>query len=105
MTLSEGRCSSTSAVGGVILSLAFGPEVFGRILKGCAEEDELAKNADIKKNPAMLDALIGVYERNFLGYSSTSVLPYSGLSRFPAHYSKLDMESNGKSMNRFGEKD
>ena len=100
-----GRYSSTSAVGGVILSLAFGPEVFGRILKGCAEEDELAKNADIKKNPAMLDALIGVYERNFLGYSSTAVLPYSqGLSRFPAHLQQLDMESNGKSVNRFGEK-
>ena len=74
-------------------------------MKGCAEEDELAKNADIKKNPAMLDALIGVYERNFLGYSSTAVLPYSqGLSRFPAHLQQLDMESNGKSVNRFGEK-
>lgn len=53
----------------------------------------------------MLDALIGVYERNFLGYSSTAVLPYSqGLSRFPAHLQQLDMESNGKSVNRFGEK-
>ncbi len=99
-----GRYSSTSAVGGVILSLAFGPDVFARILKGAAEEDELAKNADIMKNPALLDALIGVYERNVLGYGSTAVLPYSqGLSRFPAHLQQLDMESNGKSVNRFGE--
>ena len=52
----------------------------------------------------MLDALIGVYERNVLGYPSTAVLPYSqGLSRFPAHLQQLDMESNGKSVNRFGE--
>ena len=52
----------------------------------------------------MLDALIGVYERNFLGYGATAVLPYSqGLSRFPAHLQQLDMESNGKSVNRFGE--
>ena len=36
-------------------------------------------------NPAMLDALIGVYERNILGYDCTAVLPYSqALSRFPA---------------------
>lgn len=100
-----GRYSSSSAVGGVILSLAFGPEIFARILKGAADEDILAKNPDIRKNPAMLDALIGVYERNFLGYQSTAVLPYSqALSRFPAHLQQLDMESNGKSVNRFGEK-
>ena len=52
----------------------------------------------------MLDALIGVYERNVLCYPCTAVLPYSqALSRFPAHLQQLDMESNGKSVNRFGE--
>jgi glucose-6-phosphate isomerase len=56
------------------------------------------------KNPAMLDAMIGFYERNVLGYESTAILPYSqALSRFPAHLQQLDMESNGKSVNRFGE--
>ncbi len=99
-----GRYSSTSAVGGAVLSLAFGPDVFAQFLKGAGEEDALAKNEDIFQNPAMLDALIGVYERNVLGYPSTAVLPYSqGLSRFPAHLQQLDMESNGKSVNRFGE--
>ncbi len=99
-----GRYSSTSAVGGAVLSLAFGPEVFAQFLKGAAEEDKLAKNEDVMQNPAMLDALIGVYERNILGYPSTAVLPYSqALSRFPAHLQQLDMESNGKSVNRFGE--
>ena len=100
-----GRYSSTSAVGGAILSLAFGPDVFARFLDGAAAEDKNATNKELTKNPAMLDALIGVYERNVLGYESTAVLPYSqALSRFPAHLQQLDMESNGKSVNRFGDK-
>ena len=99
-----GRYSSSSAVGGAILSLAFGPEVFDRFLQGAAAADAAAKETDIKKNAAMLDALIGVYERNVLGCDTTAVLPYSqALSRFPAHLQQLDMESNGKSVNRFGE--
>ncbi len=99
-----GRFSSTSAVGGAVLSLAFGPEVFAQFLSGAAEADKTATNKDLLANPAMLDALIGVYERNILGYQNTAVLPYSqGLSRFPAHLQQLDMESNGKSVNRFGE--
>ena len=98
-----GRYSSSSAVGAVILSLAFGADVYAQILDGAAAEDALAKNTDIRQNPDMLDALIGVYERNFLGYAMTAVLPYSqALIRFPAHLQQLDMESNGKSVNRFG---
>ena len=99
-----GRFSSSSAVGGAVLSLAFGPEVFAQILDGAAAADKTATNEDMLANPAMLDALIGVYERNVLGYQNTAVLPYSqALSRFPAHLQQLDMESNGKSVNRFGE--
>ena len=99
-----GRYSSTSAVGGAVLSLAFGPEVFHQFLEGAAAGDRLAAKADMMNNPAMLDALIGVYERNILGYQATAVLPYSqALSRFPAHLQQADMESNGKSVNRFGE--
>ncbi len=99
-----GRYSSTSCVGGAVLSLAFGPEVFARFLDGAAAADELAKEPDPMKNAAMLDALIGVYERNVMEYPVTAVLPYSqALSRFPAHLQQLDMESNGKSVNRFGE--
>ena len=99
-----GRFSSCSAVGGAILSIAFGADVFAKFLEGAAAEDKLAANEDILKNPAMLDALIGVYERNVLGYDCTAVLPYSqALSRFPAHLQQADMESNGKTVNRFGE--
>ena len=99
-----GRYSSSSAVGGAVLSLAFGPEVFADFLAGAAEEDKLAKEPDLLKNAALLDALIGVYERNVLNFENTAVLPYSqALARFPAHLQQLDMESNGKSVNRFGE--
>ena len=99
-----GRYSSCSAVGGAVLSLAFGPEVFAQFLDGAAKVDQLSANKDLMKNPEMLDALIGVYERNVLGYPATAVLPYSqALSRFPAHLQQLDMESNGKTVNRFGE--
>ena len=99
-----GRFSSTSAVGGAVLSLAFGPDVFDRFLKGAHAADETAKEKDITKNPAMLDALIGVYERNVQGYPVTAILPYSqALSRFPAHLQQADMESNGKQVNRRGE--
>ncbi len=100
-----GRYSSTSAVGGVVLSLAFGYETFERLLQGAHEEDVLSIEPDAKKNGAMLDALIGFYLRSVKGYPSTAILPYSqALSRFPAHLQQLDMESNGKHVNRNGEK-
>ena len=99
-----GRYSSSSACGGAILSLALGYETFEAFLNGAAAADKQALEPDIRKNAALLDALIGVYERNVLGYTGTAVLPYSqALSRFPAHLQQLDMESNGKSVNRFGE--
>ncbi|WP_020614414.1 glucose-6-phosphate isomerase [Sediminispirochaeta bajacaliforniensis] len=98
-----GRYSSTSAVGGVILSLAFGSEVFDRLLKGAAETDAIALNAPFRENAPLLDAAIGLYLRNILHYPVTAVLPYSqALSRFPAHLQQLDMESNGKRVNRDG---
>lgn len=98
-----GRYSSTSAVGGAVLSLAFGSEVFDQFLAGANDADKMAMGTDIRKNAAMMDALIGVYERNIMGYGQTAVLPYSqALSRFPAHLQQMDMESNGKSVNRNG---
>ena len=98
-----GRYSSTSAVGGVVLSLAYGPETFLEFLEGAREADLQALLPDPRKNPALLDALLGIFERNVLQRPCTAVLPYSqALSRFPAHLQQLDMESNGKSVNRDG---
>ena len=99
-----GRYSTSSAVGGAVLSLAFGPDIFARFLDGMAAEDKMAAEEDPLKNPEMLDALIGVYERNVLGFPYTALIPYSqALHRLPAHLQQTDMESNGKSVNRFGE--
>ncbi|EMB33864.1 glucose-6-phosphate isomerase [Treponema denticola] len=100
-----GRYSSTSVCGAAVLALAFGMETVEAFLKGAAEGDKLSLNKNIKENASLLDALLGVYERNILGCSATAILPYSqALSRFPAHLQQLDMESNGKTVNRFGEK-
>ena len=98
-----GRYSTSSAVGCAVLSLAFGPDVFAEFLEGASAADRASLETDPKKNAAMMDALIGMYERDVLGFDATAVLPYSqALSRFPAHLQQLDMESNGKSVNRFG---
>ncbi len=98
-----GRYSATSAVGGVLLSIVFGPDAFRRLLAGARAAD-LAATRPFSENAALIDALVGVWERNVLGYPATAVLPYSqALSRFPAHLQQLDMESNGKSVNRRGE--
>ncbi|MCL2478336.1 MAG: glucose-6-phosphate isomerase [Treponema sp.] len=98
-----GRYSSASAAGGVIISLVFGSDVFEKFLAGAHEADKAALEKDIRKNACLLDALIGIWERNFLKLPCTTVLPYSqGLSRFPAHLQQLDMESNGKRVNRDG---
>jgi glucose-6-phosphate isomerase len=96
-----GRYSGTSAVGTVMLSLAFGPQLTNELLAGAHDADLLALEPELTKNPVLLDALLGVYERNILGFPTTAILPYSqALSRFPAHLQQLDMESNGKRVNR-----
>ena len=98
-----GRYSSTSPVGGVVLSLAYGFDVFRQILDGAHAEDVSALEPDIRNNGVLMDAMIGLYLRNVLGYPYTAILPYSqSLHRLPAHFQQLDMESNGKHVNRFG---
>ncbi|HUW68870.1 MAG TPA: glucose-6-phosphate isomerase [bacterium] len=98
-----GRYSATSAVGGVILSIALGPDTFLGILEGAAEADRLALEPEISRNASLLDAMLGIYERDVLGRPMVAILPYSqALSRFPAHLQQLDMESNGKHYDRSG---
>lgn len=100
-----GRYSSTSAVGGVIISLTYGFDVFKALLEGAHAEDVAALNPNVRENGILLDAMIGIYLRNVLGYPYSAVLPYSQcLDRMPAHFQQLDMESNGKHVNRFGKK-
>ncbi|MFC1617263.1 glucose-6-phosphate isomerase [Candidatus Margulisiibacteriota bacterium] len=95
-----GRYSATSAVGAVVLSLAFGNDVFQEILIGANTIDKAALEPNIRKNTTLLSALISVWERTFLGFPSKAIVPYcESLARFPAHLQQLDCESNGKSAN------
>ncbi len=100
-----GRYSSTSMVGGVLLGFAFGFDVFNEFLRGASAMDKCVLNPDLKNNPPLMAALLGIWNRNFLHCDTLAILPYSrGLSRFPAHIQQLDMESNGKHIDRFGNK-
>jgi glucose-6-phosphate isomerase len=98
-----GRYSATSMVGGVTLGFALGYEQFIEVLRGAYEMDTAAAQADIRSNLPLLMALLGIWNRNFLGYNTVAVLPYSqALLRFPAHLQQCDMESNGKQVSRCG---
>lgn len=98
-----GRYSSTSMVGGLLLAFAFGFEVFVQFLKGANAMDKAALKKDLKENIPLLGALLGIWNRNFLHYATLAIIPYShALDRFPAHIQQLDMESNGKHIDRFG---
>jgi glucose-6-phosphate isomerase len=99
-----GRYSATSMVGGVMLSFAMGFEGFREILRGAHEMDVHARTASMEKNLPLLMALLGVWNRNFLHCPTLAVIPYSqALIRFPAHLQQLDMESNGKRVDKLGQ--
>lgn len=98
-----GRYSVTSMVGGVILGFLIGFENFMEFLKGAHDMDQIALNAPFRENLPLLSACIGIWNRNFLGYNSVAILPYSqALSRWPAHLQQCDMESNGKRIDKQG---
>ncbi len=97
-----GRYSVPSAVG-LSLMLAIGPDGFHRFLAGMREMDEHFLSAPPERNLPMLMGLLGVWYTNFFAAQSTAVLPYADhLSRFPAYLQQLDMESNGKGVDREG---
>jgi glucose-6-phosphate isomerase len=98
-----GRFSSTSVVGGVVISFLTGATTFFEFLDGANEMDRLALGLDIRDNLPLLLALLGIWNRNFLSFPTVAVIPYSqALRRFPAHLQQCEMESNGKSVDRYG---
>ncbi len=98
-----GRYSATSMVGGVILAFALGMDRFLEFLRGASAMDKIALRTDPKTNLPLLSALLGIWNRNFLTLPTTAIIPYSrALSRFPAHLQQLDMESNGKRIDKKG---
>jgi glucose-6-phosphate isomerase len=98
-----GRYSVTSMVGGVILAFALGMDRFIEFLRGASAMDKLALNTNIKENLPLVSALLSIWNRNFLGCATSAVIPYSqALFRFPAHLQQLNMESNGKRVDKRG---
>ncbi len=99
-----GRFSLWSAVG-LPLALAIGNKNFNALKQGAYAMDHHFQTADFKNNMPVLLGLIGMWNRNGLGYQSLAVLPYDhALRALPGYLQQTDMESNGKSVSKQGEK-
>ncbi len=98
------RYSSWSAIG-LSIALSIGFDNFEKLLKGAYEMDQHFRNTEFDKNIPVILALIGIWYNNFYGFESEAILPYDQyMSRFPAYFQQGNMESNGKYIDRNGEK-
>ena len=98
-----GRYSFDSAIG-LSLMIAIGPDRFREMLDGFHLVDEHFRTAPAEENAPLLLGLLGVWYGQFFDAQSHAVLPYSHyLSKFTAYLQQLDMESNGKSVDRDGD--
>ncbi len=97
-----GRYSYDSAIG-LSLMIAIGPDRFREMLDGFHLVDEHFRTAPPEENAPLLLGLLGLWYGAFFDAQSHAVLPYSHyLSKFTAYLQQLDMESNGKSVDRDG---
>jgi len=97
-----GRYSMWSAIG-LPLAIAIGTQGFKDLLAGAHAMDQHFQTAPPELNLPMRLGLLDVWYRNFLNYTSRSIAPYhSALRRLPAYLQQLEMESNGKRVDRNG---
>jgi glucose-6-phosphate isomerase len=97
-----GRYSLWSAIG-LPIALSIGMENFYLFLKGAREMDQHFIAAPMERNLPVILGLIGIWQINFFGNKSHAILPYDqSLHRFPAYLQQLEMESNGKRIDRSG---
>lgn len=97
-----GRYSVWSAIGLPVI-LAIGSEKFEMFLQGAHDMDRHFQEAPLENNLPVNLALTGIWNRNFMQHDMLAVLPYAqDLQYFPAYLQQLDMESNGKSVDRDG---
>lgn len=97
-----GRYSVWSAIG-LIVAIAIGFENFEKMLEGAYAMDEHFKTAPMDKNMPIIMALLGVWYNNFFKLHRYTVIPYDEyLQYLPAYLQQLDMESNGKSVDKDG---
>lgn len=99
-----GRFSLWSSVG-LSIALAVGYDNFEGLLHGAFKMDEHFKNTSFDKNLPVITALLSVWYNNFFKVETEAVIPYSQyLHRLPAYLQQAIMESNGKSVDRNGER-
>ena len=99
-----GRYSLWSAIGLSIASY-IGYDNFTELLQGAFEMDQHFKTTSFEKNIPVILALIGIWYNNFFGAQTEAILPYDQyLHRFPAYFQQGNMESNGKSIDRNGDR-
>ena len=97
-----GRYSLWSAIG-LPIAIAIGAERFRELLAGARAMDEHFAQAPVERNLPMLLGLVDVWYRNFHGFTSRCIAPYAqALQRLPAYLQQLEMESNGKRVDRSG---
>ncbi len=97
-----GRYSWASTIG-LVVACRFGFPVFSALLDGAHALDEHFSSSPLEENIPVLMALVGIWNRNFLGADSLAILPYcQRLHRFPAFLQQGEMESNGKRIDRWG---
>ena len=99
-----GRYSLWSSIG-LSIALYIGFEKFEELLSGAHEMDIHFKTAPFEENIPVILGLLGVWYNNFFGAESHCILPYDQyMHRFAAYFQQGDMESNGKYINKNGEK-
>lgn len=99
-----GRYSLWSAIG-LPIALYLGMDHFEELLEGAHVMDQHFKTAPLEENMPVIMAMLGVWYNNFHQSQSHAVMPYSQyLRRLPAYLQQLDMESNGKTIDRDGER-
>ncbi|MDR2123172.1 MAG: glucose-6-phosphate isomerase [Flavobacteriaceae bacterium] len=99
-----GRYSLWSAIG-LSICLAVGFDNFTQLLEGAYETDHHFRNEDFNRNIPVILALLGIWYTNFFEAESVALLPYEQyLHRFAAYFQQGDMESNGKTIDRNGNK-
>ncbi|MFN3826731.1 MAG: glucose-6-phosphate isomerase [Micavibrio sp.] len=97
-----GRYSLWSVAGFPIM-LAMGSEIFGALLNGGRLMDQHFRTAPLEKNIPVLMGMIGIWYRNIYDYRNLALLPYDDrLSSLSRYVQQMDMESNGKSVDRDG---
>ncbi|SFK33460.1 glucose-6-phosphate isomerase [Methylocapsa palsarum] len=97
-----GRYSIWSSIG-LSLAIGIGARQFQEFLRGGEDIDTHFLEAPLERNIPVIMALLGVWYRDFWGFSTLAIIPYDErLGRFPAYIQQLDMESNGKSVDLSG---